>query len=94
MGLTKLDGESFDKVHEGYSAGRQELKTDGKTTNIYDLYLHEQETVRRNSKYHIRDVKRWVEKFVQDFPGRIVPMSSRTDQRLAGKAREKSTEQK
>jgi hypothetical protein len=37
--LTKLDGESFEKVHEGYSAGRQELKTDGKTTDIYALYF-------------------------------------------------------
>jgi hypothetical protein len=74
--LEKLDGESFDKVHEGYSAGRQELKTDGKTTEIYALYLHEQESVRGNSKYHIRDVKRWVGKFVQEFPGRIIPITS------------------
>jgi hypothetical protein len=47
--LTKLDGESFEKVHEGYSAGRQALKVEGTTTEIYTLYLHEQEDVRGNS---------------------------------------------
>jgi integrase len=73
--LKKLDGESFDKVHEGYSAGRQELKTDGKTTEIYELYLHEQEEVRGNSEYQVRDVKRWVGGFVGDFPGRIIPIT-------------------
>ena len=73
--LTKLDGESFEKVHEGYSAGRQALKVDGTTTEIYTLYLHEQEKVRGNSEYQIRDVKRWVGKFVGDFPGRIIPIT-------------------
>lgn len=74
--LKKLNGESFDKVHEGYSAGRQELKTDGKTTEIHSLYLHEQEAIRGNGEYHVRDVKRWVGKFVQDFPGRIIPITT------------------
>ena len=73
--LTKLDGESFDKVHEGYLAGRQELKTDGKTKEIYALYLHEQKEVRGNSDYQVRDVKRWVGRFVGDLPGRIIPIT-------------------
>jgi hypothetical protein len=73
--LTKLDGESFDKVHEGYSAGRQELKVEGTTTEIYTLYLHEQEKVRNNSEYQIRDVKRWVGGFVTKLPGRIIPIT-------------------
>ena len=38
--LTKLDGESCEKDHEGYSAGRQALKVDGTTTEIYTLYGH------------------------------------------------------
>jgi len=73
--LTKLDGESFEKVYEGYSAGRQALKVDGTATEIYTLYLHEQKEVRGNSDYQVRDLKRWVGKFTQDFPGRIIPIT-------------------
>lgn len=73
--LEKLNGESFDKVHEAYSAGRQDLKVDGTTTEIYELYLHEQGEVRGNSEYQIRDVKRWVGKFVKNFPGKIIPIT-------------------
>jgi integrase len=92
--LKQLKGDSFEKVHEAYKAGRQQLKVGAKTPEIFATYLNEQQVVRGNGDYHIRDVKKWVGGFAKSFPGELIPIS--TDQidgwlrKLGGKARSKN----
>jgi integrase len=92
--LTALKGESFEKVLQVFQASSQKLKLGAKTPDIHDLYVFDQEVIRGNSEYHVRDVERWGEKFVKSFPGEIIPIT--TDQidswlkGLGGKARNKN----
>jgi hypothetical protein len=73
--LKALDGVSFDTVLATFNAGRADLKIGAKTAEIYELYLKEQEEIRGNSDYHIRDVKKWVGQFCDKFPGELIPIS-------------------
>ena len=92
--LKALDGESFHTVHQAYKASGQKLKLGATTREIYQDYLTEQEVVRGNGEYDIRDVERWVGGFVEVHTGEIIPIT--TDQidiwlkGLGGKARSKN----
>ena len=41
------------------------------TEEVYDLNLYDQEIVRGNSDYHLRDVRKWVGDFAEAFPERF-----------------------
>lgn len=92
--LTQLKGVPFDKVFQVYEACSQKLVLGAVNTDIYLTYLHEQEVVRGNSKYQVRDVKRWVGQFVKKFPGEIIPITTPQIQgwlnSFKGKARTKN----
>jgi integrase len=92
--LKQLNGEPFEKVFQVYNASSQKLKLGAKTPEVYEHYLNDQQVVRGNTEYHIRDVERWVGRFAKAFPGEIIPIT--TDQidswlkGLGGKARSKN----
>jgi len=92
--LKSLDGESFHAVHAVYKASSQKLKLGATTKEVYQHYLTEQQVVRGNGEYHIRDVERYVGKFVETHPGEIVPITTEEIDRwlkgLGGKARNKN----
>jgi len=77
--LKQLNGEPFSKILYTFKALDQKLKIGAKVPEVYKHYLQEQEVVRGNSEYHVRDVKRYLAKyFVKAFPGEIIPIT--TDQ--------------
>jgi integrase len=70
--LKQLNGDSFESVMALYRANSKKLKLGVTTLVIYEEYLHEQEKVRGNSKYQLRDVRKFVGKFVEKYPGEIL----------------------
>ena len=96
--LRRLNGENFEQVMGVYEAAKRKLKLGVKTGAIYDAYLFDQEVIRGNSEYHVRDVQKFVGKFVKDQPGEIIPIE--TDQidgwlrKLGGGSRNKNNARK
>ena len=92
--LKALDGEPFHAVHAVYKASSQKLKLGTTTKKVYQHYLTEQQVVRGNGEYHIRDVERYVGKFIKTHPGEIIPITTEEIDRwlkgLGGKARNKN----
>ena len=77
--LKQLNGEPFSKILYTFKALDQKLKIGAKVPDVYKHYLQEQQVVRGNSEYHVRDVKRYLGTyFVKAFPGEIIPIT--TDQ--------------
>lgn len=74
--LRQLNGENLEKVMGVYEAVKRKLKLGVKTGTIYDSYLFDQEVIRGNSEYHVRDVEKFVGKFVKDEPGEIIPIET------------------
>ena len=94
----RLKGENFEKVMGIFEATKQKLKLGIKTPKIFEEYLYDQEVIRGNSEYHVRDVQKFVGKFAKDCSGEILPIV--TDQiddwlrKLGGGARNKNNARK
>lgn len=93
--LQRLKGEPFEKVLQTYENAKQKLILGAKTPEIYELYLFDQEVVRGNGEYHIRDIKKYVGNgFVKQFPGEIISITTpQIDdwlKTLGGKSRSKN----
>jgi hypothetical protein len=76
--LKALNGEPFEKVMQVYRASGAKLKVDAKIPQIFELYVYDQEVIRGNSEYHVRDVEKFVGKFASKFTEQIIPVT--TDQ--------------
>lgn len=76
--LKALDGESFEKVMQVFRASGTKLKVDAKIPEIFELYVYDQEVIRGNSEYHVRDIEKFVGKFASKFTDQIIPLT--TDQ--------------
>jgi integrase len=76
--LKALDGEPFEKVMQVFRASGAKLKVDAKIPDIFELYVYDQEVIRGNSEYHVRDIEKFVGKFASKFTEQIFPVT--TDQ--------------